>query len=90
VTVGFFESWHVETVTANAKETGCCNLLRNGLALNLVYYQSREAESSGNFRSEEKSKSYFERIIIINIIIIIIYCCTKLDFLICLLFFVNF
>jgi len=32
VTVGFFESWHVETVTVNAKETGCCNLLRNGLA----------------------------------------------------------
>jgi hypothetical protein len=28
----FFESWHVETVTANAKETGCVNLLRNELA----------------------------------------------------------
>ena len=31
-TVDCFESWHVETVTANAKGTGCGNLLRNGLA----------------------------------------------------------
>ena len=35
-TVDFFESWHVQTVTANAEETGFGNLLRSGLAYSSV------------------------------------------------------
>ena len=58
-TVDFFESWHVETVTANAKETGCGNLLRSGLAYSLVYLPvSRKLSQMETFEVRKTNLGY--------------------------------